>query len=145
LKKELKPVGKLYTSNPAGLKKIDFEADVLLITRAGVEVPNTEIIRDLAPSSDLFHTYLERWKDKPGAEWWPRYEERFKNELRSNVKLVALRDVYKRLLRGKNVVLVCFCKDHRYCHRKLVGEFYKEYGVQAEELNPVQVEQINLF
>lgn len=139
------PTGKLYTSNPAGLKKINFEADILLITRAGVEIPTAEIIRELAPSSDLFHTYLEYWRGKPGPEWWPRYEERFAIELKSNEKLVALRDVYKRLLRGKNVVLVCFCKDHRYCHRKLVGDFFEEYGVKAEELNPITVEQINLF
>lgn len=141
----MNPQGKVFTSNPAGLKKINFDADILLITRAGVEIAGAEIVRDLSPSTDLFHTYLNQWKDRPGDEWWSKYEARFLIELKSNTKLNALRDVYKRLLRGKNVVLVCFCKDHRYCHRKLVGEFFEQYGVEVQELNPITVEQITLF
>ncbi len=139
------PKGRLYTSNPAGLKKINFDADILLITRAGVNIPGTETVRDLSPSVDLFQTFLNSWKNRPGPEWWPQYEERFLIELKSNLKINALRDVYKRLLRGKHVVLVCFCHDHRYCHRRLVGEFFNNYGVTAEELNPITIEQITLF
>lgn len=139
------PIGQLYTTNPGGLKKITFDADVLLITRAGVDIPGTELIRDLSPSSELFQTFLNSWKDKPGSEWWSKYEEKFKLEMKSNIKVNALRDVYKRLLQGKNVVLVCFCKDHRFCHRKLVGDFFDEYGVKAIELNPILVKQITLF
>lgn len=137
--------GKLYTSNLAGLKKKNFDADVLLITRAGVEVPGVEIIRDLSPSNGLFQKYLNSWKDHPDYSWWPKYEERFMIELTSDVKLNALRDIYKRLLHGENIILVCFCKDHRYCHRRLVGEFFEKYDVQVSELNPVKYEQITLF
>ena len=39
------------------------------------------------------------------------------------------------------MVLVCFCHDHRYCHRRLVGEFFAPYGVKSEELNPILIEQ----
>jgi len=141
----MQPTGKLYTSNPSGLRKLKMDADILLITRAGAEISGAELLRDLAPSSELFHTYLDQWKHRSGPEWWPRYEERFLIELKSNVKLNALRDVYKRLLQGRNVVLVCFCPDHRYCHRRLVGEFFAQYGVHAEELNPVTVEQVTFF
>jgi uncharacterized protein YeaO (DUF488 family) len=137
--------GKLYTSNLAGLKKLNFDADVILITRAGVEVPGTEIIRELSPSKGLFQRFISSWKDQEDYSWWPQYEERFVIELKSNEKLNALRDVYKRLLEGKNVVLVCFCRDHRYCHRRLVGEFFEQYDVDVEELNPIKYEQISLF
>jgi uncharacterized protein YeaO (DUF488 family) len=137
--------GKLYTSNLAGLKKTSFDADVLLITRAGVELPGAEIIRDLSPSKDLFQKYLSLWKDQGDYSWWPSYEQRFMIELKSNEKLNALRYVYKRLLQGENIVLVCFCKDHRYCHRRLVGEFFEKYDMHVEELNPVKYEQITLF
>ncbi|WP_246369825.1 DUF488 family protein [Saccharibacillus deserti] len=140
-----KPTGRLYTSNLPGLKKLNKTADRLLITRAGAEISNVEPVRALSPSPELFHTYLDEWKDRPDKGWWPEYERRFRRELESGEKRTALREVYKRLLRGQDVVLICFCKDHRYCHRRLVGEFYGEYGVQAEELNPVTVEQIDLF
>ncbi|UOK65300.1 DUF488 domain-containing protein [Paenibacillus sp. OVF10] len=144
--KYLNPTGKLYTCNAKGLKKINFPAEILMITRAGFDIPNAEIVRDLSPSPDLFHTYLNEWKDKESyEEWWPKYEKRFLAELKSESRVKALREIYKKLIQGKNVVMVCFCKDHRYCHRRLVGEFFNDYGVQAQELNPVEVEQINLF
>jgi Uncharacterized conserved protein len=143
--KKLVPTGRLFTSNPAGLHKLTVPADVLLITRAGYPVPDTTQVRELSPSPSLFQSYLNTWRDKPPIEWWHKYEERFQIELLSNEKKKALRDVYRQLLNGQNVVLVCFCKDHRYCHRRLVGEFFEPFGVKAEELNPVKVEQISLF
>lgn len=142
----MQPTGKLYTSNVAGLKKTKNSASILAITRAGYEIQGTEIIRDLSPSEDLFHRYLSEWRNKmDNKEWWPLYEKQFLTELKMENRIQALREIYKKLLRGQDVVLMCYCKDHRYCHRRLVGEFFKEYGVEAEELNPVKVEQINLF
>jgi len=144
--KYLNPQGKLYTCNANGLHKVYFDADLLLITRAGFEIKDAEIIRDLSPSPDLFQTYLQEWKDKLDyREWWPLYERRFLKELEWETRVRALREVYKRLIYGKNVVLICFCKDHRYCHRRLVGEFYAQYGVISTELNPVEIEQVKLF
>ncbi|MEK4106989.1 DUF488 family protein [Paenibacillus sp. FSL R10-2791] len=144
--KYLNPPGKLYTCNANGLHKMNFNADLLLITRAGFEIKEAEIIRDLSPSPDLFQTYLQEWKDKLDyEEWWPLYEKRFLKELEWESRVKALREVYKRLIVGRNVVLICFCKDHRYCHRKLVGDFFTKYGVEATELNPVEVEQVKLF
>ena len=137
--------GQLFTSNPAGLKKLNVDAAILLITRAGPELTQVEIVRDLAPSPGLFQALLSMRKDSDGFDWWPEFEEKFKLELKSNIKLHALREVYKRLRSGENVVLVCFCKDHRYCHRRLVGEFFDEYGFAATELNPITVEQMTLF
>lgn len=139
------PMGKLYTSNLPGLKKLKADADRLLITRAGAEISKVEVVRALSPSADLFHTILNKRKELNDNSWWPEYERRFNQELTSEEKLRALRDVYKRLLRGQNVVLICFCKDHRYCHRRLVGQFFAQYGVEAEELNPITVEQLELF
>jgi uncharacterized protein YeaO (DUF488 family) len=144
--KYLNPKGKLYTCNANGLHKIKFPADKLLITRAGFEIPEAEIVRDLSPSPDLFQTYLQQWKDCEANEvWWPKYEQRFLVELKGESRVKALREVYKKLVMGHNVVLICFCKDHRYCHRKLVGDFFTQFGVEATELNPVKVEQTTLF
>lgn len=145
--KYLNPPGKVYTCNAAALrKKVDFPAELFLITRAGYEVPNATIIRELSPSQELFLTYLNEWKDKEDYEvWWPKYEKRFLAELKWEDRLKALRELYKLLINGIDIVLICFCKDHRYCHRRLVGEFFTQFGVQVEELNPITEEQMNLF
>ncbi|HDR7805742.1 MULTISPECIES: DUF488 family protein, N3 subclade [Bacillus] len=139
------PKGRLYTSNPAGLRFLKEEAEIWQITRGGISIPNTILVRGLSPSPQLFQTFIQDWKDKPFNEWWDLYEKRFLVEMKNDEKLRGLRDVYKKLLMGKNVVLVCFCKDHRYCHRRLVGEFFKPYGVEAIELNPISQDQLSLF
>lgn len=53
-------------------------------------------------------------------------------------KLISLREIYRKLLEGKNIVLLCFCRDHKYCHRRLVAEFFNQYGIEVEELNPLK-------
>ncbi|ANY68619.1 hypothetical protein BBD42_20685 [Paenibacillus sp. BIHB 4019] len=139
------PSGKLYTSNLNGLKKINFPATKLMITRAEIDIEGVAMYQALAPSQDLFQFSLDGRKEVADFAWWPKYEERFAAELQFDRKLEALRQVYRMLLEGSDVVLICFCHDHRYCHRRLVGEFFAPYGVKAEELNPVLIEQMKLF
>lgn len=140
-----KPLGKLYTSNPAGLRNLQEKAEIWQITRAGVDIPNVIIVKSLSPSPVLFQNFIQDWKGKPFDEWWHLYEKRFLKELDTEEKLVSLREIYKKLLSGKNIVLLCFCKDHRYCHRRLVGEFFKPFEVDAIELNQIKEEQLSLF
>jgi uncharacterized protein YeaO (DUF488 family) len=138
-----KPTGKLYTSNLAGIKNLDIDAEVLMITRAGPDIDGIVRVRSLSPSPELFQRYLNDWKHLNPQEWWHKYKEQFQIELEQ--KKEALRDIYRELLKGKNVVLVCFCNDHRYCHRRLVGEFFFQYGITVKELNPITQEQLTLF
>jgi uncharacterized protein YeaO (DUF488 family) len=141
-----KPTGKLYTSNLAGIKQLkNQEVELWLITRAGLEIPNTILVRSLSPSKVLFRTFISEWKDTPPSSWWRKYEKLFLEEMISDEKVEGLRMVYRKLLEGKNIVLICFCNDHRYCHRRLVGEFFRTYGVIAEELNPIKSEQLSMF
>jgi uncharacterized protein YeaO (DUF488 family) len=140
-----KQMGKLYTSNPQGLKNLMSETEVWQITRSGNILPDAILVRELSPSLELFNTFITEWKDKPPQTWWPYYEKKFLQELKGSEKLNSLRLLYKELSKGKNIVLVCFCADHRYCHRRLVGEFMKIYGVEVEELNPINYEQIAMF
>lgn len=139
------PKGKLYTSNPAGLKYLKEKAELWQVMRAGYDLKNTIRVKELSPSDELFQTYLRAWRKKTTDEWWPLYEKRFSKELESEEKLKGLRAVYKKLLQGNNVVLICFCDDHRICHRRLLGEFFQPYGVEAYELNPIKSEQITLL
>lgn len=139
------PKGKLYTSNPTGLKFLKVEAELWQIMRAGPELSKAIRVKELSPSDELFQTYIRSWRGKPSEKWWSYYEEQFIREMETEEKLIGLRAVYKRLLLGHNVVLICFCDDHRICHRRLVGDFFKQFGVNAVELNPVNTEQLSLF
>lgn len=143
--KTIVPTGKLYTSNPAGLKFLKEEAEIWQIMRAGHDLSNAIRVTSLSPSDQLFQSYVRSWRHKPQDEWWPLYEKRFMNEMKTAEKLHGLRAVYKRLLMGRNIVLICFCDDHRICHRRLVGEFFEQFGVEPIELNPIKTEQISLF
>lgn len=143
--KSTNPNGRLYTTNPTGLKFLKEEAELWQIMRAGPELANAIRVKELSPSDQLFQSYIRTWRHKSSEEWWPLYQERFLKELQTDEKLKGLREVYKSLLKGNNVVLICFCDDHRICHRRLVGEFFKPYGIEAVELNPVNSEQISLF
>ena len=131
-----KPNGLLFTSNVNGLRNLKIESEIWQITRAGTLIPKSILVRGLAPSSELFDNYLREWKNLPSEVWWNEYENRFLEELKSEEKLDCLREVYRRLKNGTNIVLVCFCKDFNYCHRKLVAEFFRQYDIISEELDP---------
>ena len=135
--------GKLYTSNPNGIKNFNLPAEFWQITRAGVIIPNTILVKSLAPSQELFNKFIKEWQHRPSEEWWPLYKKQFIDELSSEEKLKFLRQIYRNLMNGINIVLICFCKDYNYCHRKLVGEFFNQYGIEAKELNPVKSANIN--
>jgi uncharacterized protein YeaO (DUF488 family) len=139
----IKPTGQLFTSNPSGLKKLKVNAELWQITRAGEDIPNALIVRDLSPSKELYSMYINQWRKLPPQDWWPKYEERFLSELNSPEKLPLLRKVYCKLLKDTNIVLICFCQDHIHCHRRLVGDFFKTYGVEVEEINPLM--QLSIF
>lgn len=138
-----KPNGKLFTSNPNGLKKLKVDAELWQITRAGIDIPNATVVRELSPSPELYHQYITQWKGLPPQDWWTQYEQRFLKELNSPDKLQLLRKIYCKLLKNINIVLICFCQDHLHCHRRLVGDFFRAYDVEVEELNPLM--QLSMF
>lgn len=138
-------MGKLYTSNPAGIKLLEVDAEIWQITRGKTTLPDMISVKELSPSNHLFQRFLQEWKGNPGDEWWSIYEKEFLQELTTDEKLHGLRKIYKKLYQGQNIVLVCFCKDHNFCHRRLVGEFFKPYGIEAIELNPINNDQLSFF
>ncbi len=139
------PTGKLFTSNIGGLRNLHVEAELWQITRAGITIPNATLVRNLSPSQELFNCFANKWRYLPPQSWWNNYEKKFLEELNSDEKLILLREIYKKLMEGKNIVLICFCKNNKYCHRRLVGEFFKPFGIAPIELNPIQEEQLSLI
>lgn len=143
--------GNVVTTNAAFLKNIEECDEIWLITRAGPDIPNTIRVRELAPSQHLFNKFISQWRGKDPDEWWPKYVECFKKELETKEKLFALRRLWKLVKSGRKIALVCFCKDDRYCHRTLVGDFLKTKGIQVEEKckkecnAPFEFQQLSMF
>jgi len=132
-----KETGTVYTADVSRVQELDrFCAEVWLITRAGRDIPGAMRVRALSPGESLFRDYLEKWRFNPPEQWWPEYRERFNTELQQPEKGPVMQRLHKLLAEGKNVGLVCFCPDYRYCHRTLVGEFLKQRGIAVEEISP---------
>ena len=140
--------GYVITADVSSVKDIICD-EVWQITRAGNHIPGTMWVPDLAPGPHLFKRYLHEWKGRPVDEWWDRYKEIFEQELRTAEKLNALRKIQIHVESGKVIALVCYCRDIRYCHRTLVGNFLRQQGVVVEEhkkvKNNIKVEQLTLF
>lgn len=136
-------LGKIYTSNLQGLERLPEPAKKFLITRAGPDVDEFTRIREMTPSPQLFNRYLTEWKGQMSPDiWWPQYTVQFKTQFKDPVMLNELRKLYRMLLQGDNLLLVCYCKDWHYCHRRLIADFYRQYGVEVIELSPVEYDEI---
>lgn len=83
----------------------------------------------LCPSSDLLRAI------KTGDIDWEDFEYYFKEEMKKDPMLTALRQLYKRLKSGEDIILVCYEKDYMFCHRRLIGEFLAQFGIEYKELD----------
>lgn len=59
--------------------------------------------------------------DENRRRMWPEYSHRYREEIRA--RYAKNRELFVHLLRRSAVVLVCFCKDHHFCHRSLAAEY----------------------
>lgn len=114
-----------------------------LVTRGGKGIPGTVRVKDVAPSPDLFHQYLNSWRGRPPELWWDEYARRFVAEMEDPRSLQMLRDLYRRLRSGRSVALVCYCTDAQHCHRRLLGDFMRGHGVSVIEY--CQAAQLHLL
>lgn len=64
--------------------------------------------------------------------------QEFQDEYRENLERVGYNLLISKILsmsQGKNVVLVCTCKNMLYCHRLVLAKFIEEYsGMKVQEL-----------
>jgi uncharacterized protein YeaO (DUF488 family) len=115
-----------YISNIKNLTK-EQQDQVLIIARYFKPGKFKKDIR-LCPSDELLRAI------KSGEIDWDEYEVYFKEEMQKDPMLTALRQLYKRLKSGEDIILVCYEKDYMQCHRRLIGEFLKQFGVEYHEL-----------
>lgn len=71
-----------------------------------------EWLRDLAPSIGLLNDYRKR---KIG---WSEYERRYLKEMENKKELI--KELRKRSDGGELISLLCWEKDDRFCHRRLL-------------------------
>jgi uncharacterized protein YeaO (DUF488 family) len=119
----------LYSTYIANIKNLTKEQQdqVLIIARYFKPGKFKKDIR-LCPSDELLRAI------KSGDIDWDDYEVYFKEEMKKDPMLSGLRDLYRRLHKGEDIILVCYEKDPSVCHRRLIGEFMQGYGVDYNEL-----------
>lgn len=119
----------LYSTYISNIKNLTDEeqSKVLNIARFFKSDKFRKDIR-LSPSDELLKMY------KAGIIDWDEFETEFKIQMSGGLTLIALRELYKRLKSGEDIILVCYEKDYTYCHRRLIGEFMMQYDIEYHEL-----------
>jgi len=69
-------------------------------------------LRQLAPSIELLNDYRRKKID------WNEYEIRYLKEMEDKQELI--KELKKRSDRGEVITLLCWEKDDRFCHRRLL-------------------------
>lgn len=126
--------GRIILSSLSNCKSINAD-EYWLITRGGRDIASFKRVFELAPLPALFHTYLTQWKGQPGEVWWPRYRERFNAQLATAQAQKCLHDLDILTNNGYSVVLACYCRNERFCHRRLVGDYLAGRGVEVVSFN----------
>mgnify|MGYP001248594206 CR=1 FL=1 len=121
-------VGKIIL---CGIDSLDVTANIkLFIARVKPKsIAGWIHVPQLAPSAKLFNQYI-MWRRQglwPGK--WKTYEEQFLAEIKAMGNYLAR--IQQHLDEGKDVALACYCKQVQYCHRKLVGDYFKDKGYEV--------------
>ncbi len=123
--------GRVIVTAVSHIKEVSCD-EVWQIMRGGPDIGGAVRVKALAPGDNLFHQYLNQWKDADPQEWWHLYEEQFIKDLNWGMikKLMAL------VKSGKTIALFCFCRNVDYCHRSIVAKILQEQGAAVEVYEP---------
>lgn len=118
----------LYSTYISNIKNLSEEqqSNILNIARFFKSEKFKKDMR-LCPSYELLQAY------KTGNIDWDDFEHAFKEQMKSGQTLIALRELYT-ICKTNDVILVCYEKDYTYCHRRLIGEFLEQYGIEYKEI-----------
>lgn len=117
--------GKIYLSNITNSNKAPIDSIKLFIARqplSNMDKYKFKHVIELAPSSNLLYDY------KRNKITWDTYKERFLKEM--VYMKSTLQRVYNFIKSGKDITLICYCKDYRRCHRGIIGEYFRTQGVE---------------
>lgn len=93
--------------------------------------PQVIQLKGLAPSKRLLHffkTYTKLTEDVLKT-YYVQYKMEIYNSIEGKKDLQSI-EYY--LNQGKDVQLICFCADYRYCHRTIVGKWFESKGFEVD-------------
>lgn len=129
--------GKLYVISLSNVRKLPENTEIvkLLVTRQKKKINGIVWYPCLAPSTELFRTYINKWKGGKVENWWELYTEAFTKEMVREPMLSALKLAYKSLRQGANIAFICFCNTNkRKCHRYLLGDVIKALDIEVIDI-----------
>ena len=125
-------IGKLITCSFKKSKSYNAD-EKWLITRGGEGLPGYKRVPELAPGEELFNKYINHWKAKPASTWWEKYKSEFMKQFKDPQFIMKSALLYEKVNnQNKNILLICFCENVEYCHRKLVASFLVEKDLKVQ-------------
>ena len=124
--------GKLYTSNfskwdrSIGIK-ISIARKHLFWVYNIISDDNYMWFKDLAPEDKLLKEY------KNGTITEEEYTKIYKKQVfnKNNEQYNKLKEI---LDSGQNVTIHCYCGKDKFCHRYILGNYFKKLGYEVEEI-----------
>ena len=125
----------LYTSYYSKLALLPNDVPKLIISRFPPKwIDRTKysklyLWKSLAPSAQL----LEFYKDPCSMVYqnWDWYRKTFYWELKNNKNMKShLEKLYKHLKIHEDVILLCFEKDYKHCHRYLIAKYFEQRNIK---------------
>lgn len=124
-----KQQGKIYLASVSNINKIPEGVKRFFIARQALtNMEKYELVwlYRLAPSADL----LKGSKSKQIN--WSKYVKTYRKEM------LAMQPVLDKIEAGLNsgesFAFICYCPKSNQCHRKLIGDYYKEMGFEIIEI-----------
>lgn len=129
-----------YELDDMDLSEYEKKLHITLYINKGKRIDFTHV-PGLAPSESLFRKAIYGWQklkftkeekeklygNKTGT-WFDLYEEIFIKETNRRQFKIAYNRLKELLDIGVNIIAVCYCKNHRYCHRSILAEMLKKEG-----------------
>jgi uncharacterized protein YeaO (DUF488 family) len=122
--------GKLYLSNISKINTLPEDCTKLFIALAPIkdmEKYDLHHITKLAPSRELLYDYKGNKID------WPDYVWRYRYEMLQMKPI--LEKIRNHINNGENIALICYCGSADHCHRGILGNYFKEIGIDVVDLN----------
>ena len=124
-----------YISNVQNIKNESFFKSAVKLYIARGNKPMHELaplgfkqIIDLAPTYDLLQLYQGQKID------WENYVIFYRKQMTNAKGTYDMANlISKRLGEGKTLILCCYEKDHKQCHRFILSNFFTEIGYECCE------------
>ena len=130
----------IYTSYFGNIKRILNEnKDVEFFSIAGkspdfYKKENRFELPILAPK----YKWWKKWKDKfsdnlESEESINFYEEKYYETVLKNLNPQTIVNTLYRIGNGKDIILLCYETPEKFCHRKIVSEWFNKNGIECKE------------